>query len=273
MKKNDYYYKVILILISFMSYLNYFAFSKDNNILSNEDLYEIAETISFVSFQQIELQELNYILDYDIIVAKMNNLDIKDRILCIYRNLLYKNSNNYNFKIDTIDCSIINNIGLSLFDSFYFSKNICGDEKGFSHRFKIALDKYGKFYRLYGFGNNVNDFELIYQKYINKLKSITEVYELINFYISNVLLDRTEGKFVIIDSSNINKYNKYYNELVLNIIKKEDDIWIANINILLYIHGTSNVEIHEYNFLFNEKERKFTFNDKLIKKYKNIKEE
>ncbi|HPO63423.1 MAG TPA: hypothetical protein PK762_10130 [Candidatus Kapabacteria bacterium] len=265
--------KFIIFTISFLFYCNYSTFAEVDSILTEKELYEIAETVSFFYFQQFELQDLNDIISMDVIISKGNNSLIKDNVLEIYRNLLFKDAKNYSYKIDTFNCPITNKKGIKLFKIYYLNKKNGDYEYTFSQYFKLAIDKYGKCYKLYGFGSKTDDFEELFCEYFLDLESKDEVLDLLKFYINNVVCDITQSEYTIIDSVNEKKFKEYYPEISKPIITKENGLWKAKIQILSYTTSYGKACLFEFQFRLNEKERKLLFNDKIIKKYKNIYEE
>lgn len=132
----------------------------------------------------------------------------------------------------------------------------------------MAINQYGKCYKLFGFDDNSNDFEMLYRTYLRSLNSTDEVFDVINFYVFNVLYSIGDSKVILIDSTNKRKYSKYYPEISLPSIIKSEGLLTAKFTVLVYSsEGSESVELIDYIFLLNEDARRFSFKENLIKEY------
>lgn len=264
---NKYMHYKILIFSLFCFYFIYQSSSEDIKILSEKELYEIAETVSFVYFQQFDLEHISLPFYSNYKMSKEEIPKFNKEIMTKYRNILFKNKGNYTYDIDTFRYPIMNNVGLMLFNSYYHLKKFDDYEILCSKHYKMAINQYGKCYKLFGFDDNSNDFEMLYMTYLTSLNSTYEVFDVINFYVFNVLYSIGDSKVILIDSTNKRKYSKYYPEITLPSIIKNEGVWTASFSVLVYSEYFDSVELYEYIFFLNEKDRKFSYKENLIKKY------
>lgn len=268
MKMFSYYLLKIFIIIVFVFFSAKITLAQEYNILDDKEFLEIAETVSFVYFQLYDLQCIGLPFIKNIDTKRESLSDIKEGIMNEYRNILYKNSENYMYSIDTFYHPIFDKLGVRLYNSHYNFKKYSDNVKGRLKNYKMAIDKCGKCYKLFGFGYKNDDFEELYRSFFLELKTTNEVNDLINFYVFNVLHNGLHDyKVEIIDSTNKRNYSKYYPEITLPSITKNEGVWTASFSVLVYSEYFDSVKLYEYIFFLNEKDRKFSYKVNLIKEY------
>lgn len=120
------YFKILIkLILLFYFYFIYQSSSEELKILGEKELYEIAETVSLVYFQKYDLNIISLpFYSNNNTISKEEIKKYNNEIMTEYRNILFKNIENYTYNIDTFSYPIMNKVGLILFNSYYHLKKL-----------------------------------------------------------------------------------------------------------------------------------------------------